>query len=67
MTGTVSVFDLASLAPVKRINVGDYPEGIMATSDAARIVVANWESNTLTEPNMRYAIPSPAPRVQICV
>jgi YVTN family beta-propeller protein len=46
--GTVSVFDLASLAPVKRINVGDYPEGIMATADAGRIIVANWESNTLS-------------------
>ena len=26
--GTVSVFDLATLQPVKRISVGDYPEGI---------------------------------------
>jgi YVTN family beta-propeller protein len=46
--GTVSVFDLASLAPVKRVTVGDYPEGIMATADAQRIIVANWESNTLS-------------------
>lgn len=45
--GTVSVFDLASLKPVKRINVGDYPEGIAATADGKRVIVACWESNTL--------------------
>ncbi|MHC2859756.1 YVTN family beta-propeller protein [Bradyrhizobium diazoefficiens] len=45
--GTVSVFDLATLKPVKRINVGDYPEGINATADGKRIIVACWESNTL--------------------
>jgi YVTN family beta-propeller protein len=42
------VFDLGSLAAVKRITVGDYPEGIAATADAKRIIVANWESNTLS-------------------
>ncbi len=36
------------LQPVKRITVGDYPEGIEATTDGKRIVVANWESNTLS-------------------
>jgi YVTN family beta-propeller protein len=46
--GTVSVFDLATLQPIKRITVGDYPEGIAATADARRIIVANWESNTLS-------------------
>jgi YVTN family beta-propeller protein len=46
--GTVSVFDLATLKPVRRINVGDYPEGIAATGDARRIIAANWESNTLS-------------------
>ncbi|MDA9464949.1 YVTN family beta-propeller repeat protein [Bradyrhizobium sp. CCBAU 53415] len=45
--GTVSVFDLASLKPIKRINVGDYPEGINATADGKRVVVACWESNVL--------------------
>ena len=45
--GTVSVFDLATLKPIKRINVGDYPEGIAATADGKRIIVACWESNTL--------------------
>jgi YVTN family beta-propeller protein len=33
---------------VKRITVGDYPEGIAATADGKRIIVANWESNTLS-------------------
>jgi YVTN family beta-propeller protein len=46
--GTVTVFDLATLAPIKRITVGDYPERIAATSDARRIIVANWESNMLS-------------------
>jgi YVTN family beta-propeller protein len=41
------VFDLASLRPIKRINVGDYPEGIAATADGKRVIVACWESNTL--------------------
>ena len=34
--GKVSVFDLATLQPVKRITVGDYPEGIEATADGRR-------------------------------
>ena len=46
--GKVSVFDLATLQPVKRITVGDYPEGIEATADGKQVVVANWESNTLS-------------------
>ena len=46
--GTVSVFDLATLKSVKRITVGDYPEGIAATADGRRIIVANWESNTVS-------------------
>jgi YVTN family beta-propeller protein len=46
--GTVSVFDLATLKPVKRITVGDYPEGIAATADGRQIIVANWESNSLS-------------------
>ena len=46
--GTVSVFDLATLAPIARITVGDYPEGIAATADGQRVIVANWESNTLS-------------------
>jgi len=46
--GTVSVFDLATLKPLKRITVGDYPEGIAATADGLRIIVANWESNSIS-------------------
>ena len=46
--GTVTVFDLATLQPVKRITVGDYPEGIAATADGRRIIVANWESNSIS-------------------
>ena len=46
--GKVSVFDLATLQPVKRITVGDYPEGIEATADGKQVLVANWESNTLS-------------------
>ena len=46
--GTVSVFDLSTLKPLKRITVGDYPEGIAATADGSRIIVANWESNSLS-------------------
>jgi len=45
--GTVSMFDVATLKPVKRITVGDYPEGINATADGKRVIVACWESNTL--------------------
>ena len=45
---TVSVIDLASLAPVGLIEVGEYPEGIDATADGSRIAVANWFDNTLT-------------------
>ena len=40
------MFDLARLKPIRRANVGDYPEGIAATGDARRIIVAIWESNT---------------------
>src|SRR5204862_6631805 len=46
--GTVTVFDLSTLAPVKRITVGDYPEGIAATADGRQIAVANRESNSIS-------------------
>lgn len=45
---TVSVIDLATLAPVAEIAVGEYPEGIDVTSDGATVVVANWFSNTVS-------------------
>jgi YVTN family beta-propeller protein len=43
--GTVSVFDLATLQPVKRITVGDYPEGIESSADGNNVYVVNWFSN----------------------
>ncbi len=36
------------LQPLKRLSVGDYPEGIATTDDGKRVIVANWESNTLS-------------------
>ncbi len=43
--GTVSVFDLETLRPLKRIDVGEYPEGIETSADGKRVYVANWFSN----------------------
>jgi YVTN family beta-propeller protein len=43
--GTISVFDLATLQPVKRISVGDYPEGIETGDDGNSVYVVNWFSN----------------------
>jgi YVTN family beta-propeller protein len=43
--GTVSVFDLSTLKPIKRISVGDYPEGIETSADGSSIYVVNWFSN----------------------
>lgn len=43
--GSVSVFDLASLKPLKKINVGDYPEGIEFSPDGKTLYVVNWFSN----------------------
>jgi YVTN family beta-propeller protein len=45
---TVSVFDVASLEPVARIPVNEYPEGIAASRDGSHVYVANWETNTLS-------------------
>lgn len=44
---TVTVFDAQSFAPFATIDVGFYPEGIAATADG-RVLVANWDSNTVT-------------------
>jgi YVTN family beta-propeller protein len=44
---TVTVFDARSFAPRATIDVGFYPEGIAATEDG-RVLVANWDSNTVT-------------------
>ena len=43
--GTVSVFELSTLQPVKRISVGDYPEGIETSADGNNVYVVNWFSN----------------------
>lgn len=45
---TVTVFDLATLTPSDLIDVGEYPEGIGATTDGSVIVVANWFSNSVS-------------------
>ena len=45
---TVTVFDLKTLKPTATIEVGEYPEGIDASSDGRHVVVANWFSNSLT-------------------
>lgn len=45
---TVTAFDLETHRPVRTIDVGEYPEGIMASADGARVYVANWFSNTLS-------------------
>jgi YVTN family beta-propeller protein len=46
--GTVTVFDASSLAVLKTIPVGEYPEGIAASRDGRRVYVANWFSDTLS-------------------
>ncbi|WP_375454371.1 YncE family protein [uncultured Methylobacterium sp.] len=47
-SGTVTVFDRATLEPAARIEVGDHPEGISASADGRSLYVANWGSNTLS-------------------
>lgn len=45
---SVSVIDLNALVPLKRLETGEYPEGINATTDGNQIVVANWFENSVT-------------------
>ncbi len=45
---SISVFDASTFATVAVIPVGGYPEGIDTTADGHRIVVANWDANTLS-------------------
>ncbi len=47
-SGAVTVFRLDTLEKVKRVSVGDYPEGIEASADGRHIYVVNWESNTVS-------------------
>jgi YVTN family beta-propeller protein len=42
------VFDVATLAAVATVKVGDYPEGAQASRDGRFVYVANWDSNTLS-------------------
>jgi len=44
---SLTVFDAETLAPLAEIETGDYPEGIAATADETRILVANWFSDSL--------------------
>ena len=45
---SVTVFDVSSHAVLAEIEVGEYPEGIDASRDGARVYVANWMSDTLS-------------------
>jgi YVTN family beta-propeller protein len=47
--GKVAVFDTATLAPLGRISVGDYPDGIEANCDQKKVYVINWESDSVSE------------------
>jgi YVTN family beta-propeller protein len=47
-SATVTVFDLATLMPVRSIETGYFPEGVAASADGRFVYVANWESNTLS-------------------
>ncbi len=44
---SVTAFDLATLEPLRAIDVGDHPEGIGADREGRFLYVANWGSNTL--------------------
>ncbi|GAA4219471.1 YVTN family beta-propeller protein [Sagittula marina] len=45
---SVSVIALDTLQHLRKIAVGEYPEGIDTTSDGARLVVANWFENSVS-------------------
>ena len=45
--GTVTVFDTATLQPVKTIEACDHPEGIEADAGGANVYVACWGDNLL--------------------
>jgi YVTN family beta-propeller protein len=47
--GTITVFDLETLAPIKEVPIGDYPEGMQLSFDGRHLYVANWDSNELCE------------------
>ncbi|SIS49673.1 40-residue YVTN family beta-propeller repeat-containing protein [Paracoccus saliphilus] len=45
---TLTVFDPESLEVLGEVETGDYPEGIAPLPDGSGIVVANWDSDTVT-------------------
>ncbi|WP_045837942.1 beta-propeller fold lactonase family protein [Hyphomicrobium sp. 99] len=45
--GTITVFDLGTLAPIKRIEACDHPEGIEADAGETNIYVACWGDDVL--------------------
>ncbi|RNF34635.1 YncE family protein [Paracoccus methylarcula] len=46
--GTLTVFDPENLEVLDEIETGDYPEGIAPLPDGSGVVVANWDSDTVT-------------------
>jgi YVTN family beta-propeller protein len=46
-SASVTVFDLETLAVVKVIDVGDYPEGIEADPSGSAVYVACWDADRL--------------------
>ncbi len=49
----MSVIDLATLAVIKTIPVGEFPEGIQADPGQAYVFVACWDANTLEQIDAR--------------
>lgn len=45
---TLTVFDIKSLKVIGEVKVGDYPEGIATLPEGGGVVVANWDSDTVT-------------------
>lgn len=46
--GTLTVFDPQTLEVTAEVATGDYPEGIAALPDGSGVVVANWDSDTVS-------------------
>ncbi|MCF3974327.1 YncE family protein [Paracoccus salsus] len=47
-SGSVTVFDPETLQVLGEVRTGDYPEGIAPLPDGTGVVVANWDSDTVT-------------------
>lgn len=50
---TLTVFDPDSLEVLDEVEVGDYPEGIAPLPDGSGVMVANWDSDTVTIVNAK--------------